>query len=74
MENNVQITQLIYDFKNLTWRLDLHIRGNTSSVEITHNEATSILDNLKQGDETRVEVETAPLKGLIYYMPKPSAK
>jgi len=70
MKTVIQITQLIFDINNQQWRLDLHIRGNTTSLNIEANEATSILNSIRQeqSELDRYSVEINKDKGLVYYI------
>ena len=67
MKNNAEITQLVFNTITLKWRLDLHIRGCNQRVEVTADEASGIIDALRQDDPTRMEI--AKGDDVIYYVP-----
>jgi hypothetical protein len=70
MITTIQITQLIFNINTQKWELHLHIRGCNTIVKISSNEASSILNSIRQeqSELDRYSVEVDKNKGLVYYI------
>jgi hypothetical protein len=43
---NAEITQVVYNISKMTYKMDIHIDGCNISINITHNEAATLIDTL----------------------------
>lgn len=70
MKTTIKITQIIFNINTQSWSMDLHIRGCTTTVSLEPNEATLILNSIRQeaSEVDRYNVEVSKDKGLVYYL------
>lgn len=71
MKNNAEVTQVVFNTITLEWKLDISIRACHTSVTITADEASSIINSFREKDEDDT-VEIKEINGKVYYMPRPT--